>query len=278
MNTRIVNSLGLTCVLCLVFASIASGQTVLGTLEGRVTDASGKPIAGANITLTVEETGQKREAVTSADGEYSLTLLPPGPCRLEASKAGFGSHGQSLTLLTDAKTRVNITLTQGRSERVEVTAPATPLRSESGAISVVIENRSVTQLPLDGRNFYDLSLLLPGVVPAAQGSAGSVRGDFAINVNGGREDSNNFVLDGVYNNDPKLNGVGTQPPVDAIREFEVLTNSYDASFGRNAAAQVNVVTQSGGNKWHGVAYDFFRNSALDSFNDSATTGQPHTEG
>src|SRR6185369_2041765 len=109
-------------------------------------------------------------------------------------------------------------------------------------------------------------LLTPGVVPSAQGSAGSVRGDFAVNVNGGREDSNNFLLDGVYNGDPKLNGFAVTPPVDAVREYEVLSNAYDASFGRNAGAQVNVVLQSGSNRLHGTVYEFLRNSVLDARN------------
>src|ERR1035438_9988728 len=270
MKTRIVN---VVAVLSL-FVSFATAQTVLGMLEGRVTDAAGKAVPGATVTLTVEETGQKLDAVTDANGQYHLMLLPPGPARLDVQKTGFGSHGETLTVLTDQKVNLDIHLTPGtRSERVEVSAPVTPLVAESGAVSFVIENRNVTGLPLDGRNFYELSLLLPGVVPAAQGSAGSVRGAFAININGGREDTNNFLLDGVYNNDPKLNGVGTQTPVDAIREFEVLSNSYDASFGRNGAGQVNVVTRSGGNQWHGTAYDFFRNSVLDGANYFAPNGQ-----
>ena len=115
---------------------------------------------------------------------------------------------------------------------------------EARALGGVIDNRQVLGLPLDGRNFYELSLLLPGVVPSAQGSAGSVRGDFSIHVNGAREDSNNFLLDGAYNGDPKLNGVAVTPPVDAIREFEVATSTYDTSFGRNAGGQISVVMKS----------------------------------
>ena len=91
-------------------------------------------------------------------------------------------------------------------------------------------------LPLDGRNFYELTLLVPGAAPAAPGSAGSVRGDFAFSVNGAREDANNFLLDGVYNVDPKLNTFGVRPSVDAIHEFEMLTSSYDAAFGRAPGA------------------------------------------
>ena len=128
-----------------------------------------------------------------------------------------------------------------------VVAPRTPLKRDSVALGTVIENRQIRGLPLDGRNFLELSLLAPGTAPAAPGSAGSVRGDFAFNVNGAREDSNNFLLDGVYNVDPKLNTLGVKPAVDAIREFEILTSTYDASFGRNPGAQVNVVLQSGTN-------------------------------
>ncbi|HWQ03316.1 MAG TPA: TonB-dependent receptor [Candidatus Nitrosotenuis sp.] len=146
--------------------------------------------------------------------------------------------------------------------------------SQNVALGTVIENRKLTNLPLDGRNFFELTLLTPGTAPSAQGTAGSVRGDFALNVNGGREDANLFILDGAYNGDPKLNGVGVKPPVDAIREFEVLTNNYDASFGRNAGGQINVATKSGSNEWHGTAYWFIRNAALDARNHFAPRNEP----
>ena len=121
-------------------------------------------------------------------------------------------------------------------------------------------------MPLDGRNFLELSLLLPGVVPAAPGSASSVRGDFSFSVSGSREGTNNFLLDGISNVDPKLNTLGIEPPVDAIREFEMLTSTPDASFGRNSGSQVNVVMKSGTNAFHGTVYEFVRNAALDARN------------
>src|SRR5207237_7560161 len=105
-------------------------------------------------------------------------------------------------------------------------------------------------------------------------SRGSVRGDFAFNINGAREDANNFLLDGVYNVDPKLNTFGVKPPVDAVQEFEILAGTYDASFGRNPGAQVNVVLKSGANRLHGTAYEFFRNGALDARNFFAPADQP----
>ena len=148
------------------------------------------------------------------------------------------------------------------------------LKTESAVQGAVIENRQITDLPLDGRNFYELSLLVPGAVPPAQGSAGSVRGDFAFSVNGAREDSNNFLLDGVYNVDPKLNTFAVRPPVDAIREFEIATSTYDAAFGRNPGAQVNVVLKSGTNDFHGALYEFHRNAALDARNFFAPANEP----
>ena len=148
------------------------------------------------------------------------------------------------------------------------------LKKDSASLGTVIENRQVTGLPLDGRNFYELSLLVPGAVPPAQGSAGSVRGDFAFSVNGAREDANNFLLDGVYNIDPKLNTFGVRPSVDAIREFEMLTSTYDASFGRNPGAQVNVILNSGSNDFHGSLFEFHRNAALDARNFFAPAGEP----
>ncbi|HEU0252504.1 MAG TPA: TonB-dependent receptor, partial [Pyrinomonadaceae bacterium] len=148
------------------------------------------------------------------------------------------------------------------------------LKKDSPSLGTVIENRQITGLPLDGRNFYELSLLVPGAAPPAQGSAGSVRGDFAFSVNGAREDQNNFLLDGVYNVDPKLNTFGVRPSVDAIREFEMLTSTYDASFGRNPGAQVNVILNSGSNDFHGSLFEFHRNAALDARNFFAPSSEP----
>src|SRR4029453_3799531 len=115
----------------------------------------------------------------------------------------------------------------------------------SPALATLIGQDLVENLPLDGRNFLELSLLTPGTVPAPQGSASSVRGDFAFSTKRAREEFNNFVLDGVYDVDPKLNTPSVRPPVDGIRQFEVVSSTYDASFGRHAAGQVCVLTRSG---------------------------------
>lgn len=250
-------------------------QTVRGSIVGSVTDASGSPVAGVPVKATEIHTGKRRSASADSQGQFTLGQLAPGSYRVEVEREGFRKHIQSLTLQVNQELRLDIALAPGsRSEAVEVTATRELLRTETAAMGAVIETRQILGLPLDGRNFFELSLLSPGAVPAAQGSAGSVRGDFAMHLNGSREDGNLFLLDGVYNGDPKLNGFAVNPPVDGIREFEVLASTYDASFGRNAGSQVNVVLKSGTNAIHGTAYHFFRNASLDARNFFAPAGEP----
>ncbi len=259
MHTRIVAAL-------LLITSAAMAQS-LGAVTGTVTDASRKPLSNAPVQVTHQETNRRRATVTDALGTFTLSSLPPGDYLIEAERDGFRKHSQQITVQLNQEIHIEIPLLAGqRTETVQVTASRGVLRTESGALGGVIENRQITGLPLDGRNFFELSLLLPGVAPPAYGSAGSVRGDFAVNINGAREDSNQILLDGVFNGDPKLNGIGVTPPVDAVREFEVATNSYDALFGRNSGGQMNVVLKSGTNQIHGTVYEFFRNRALDARN------------
>ncbi|HWT04056.1 MAG TPA: TonB-dependent receptor [Pyrinomonadaceae bacterium] len=259
----------------LLCAAPLAAQTHTGSVRGIVTDQNGAVVNGATVTLTSDETGEKRTATSGGDGEYIISSLRPGPYRLEIASASFKPHSQGVVLQVNQELRRDVILeVPGSSDYIVVTDELVPLKKDSASLGTVIENKQITGLPLDGRNFYELNLLVPGAVPAAQGSAGSVRGDFAFSVNGAREDSNNFLLDGVYNVDPKLNTFGVRPPVDAIREYEMLTSTYDASFGRNAGAQVNVVLKSGSNDFHGSIYEFFRNGALDARNYFAPTDEP----
>jgi hypothetical protein len=221
------------------------------------------------------ETNRTRTARTPADGSFLIPSLVPGAYRLLIERAGYRTHIQEMQLLVNQEIRLDVPLLPGsRTEQVTVTATSNLLRTENATLGGVVETRQIVGLPLDGRNFTELALLVPGVVPAAPGSAASVRGDLAINVNGAREDSNNFILDGVLNVDPKLNAQAVNPPVDAVREFEVLTSNYDASFARNAGAQVNAVLRSGTNQFHGVVYEFFRNGKLDARNFFAPGAEP----
>lgn len=263
-----------TWILLIALAFGCFGQTWRGSITGILTDASDARVPSAQVTLIQEETNRKRVIEADGQGEFTFSALPPGDYRLEVAKDNFRIGARELTLNVNEVARVDVVLETGsRGEQTTVTAVADTLKTQTVELGPVIEQRSVRALPLDGRNFYELTLLAPGVSPAAQGSAGSVRGDFAIHVNGAREDANNFLLDGVYNGDPKLNGVGVTPPVDAIREFSVVTHTYDASFGRNAGGQINVVLNSGTNAVHGTAWEFFRNAALDERNHFAPQDQ-----
>jgi hypothetical protein len=254
-------------------SSVCAAQSFHASIRGHVTDASGSACPNVQVTSANEETGETRQAVSGPGGAFTLPVLPPGPYRLEAQLAGFQKYvGRGIRLQVGQDLRINIVLKPGGpAEEITVTVHQDLVKTEAMDVGTVIENRQIVSLPLDGRNFLQLSLLLPGTAPAAQGSPGSLRGDFSVNANGAREDSNNFILDGAFNNDPKLNTFASNPPVDAIREFEILTSTYDAMFGRSAGAQVNVALKSGTNSFHGTGYEFFRNAALDARNYFAHT-------
>src|SRR5262249_26804678 len=253
----------------------ALAQSDKAVLRGAVLDNNGTRVPAAKIDLIQRDTGERRSTVSDDRGDFVFPLVSPGAYRVEVQQTGYRKHIESVTLAVNQELRLDISLQAGSiSEQVVVTASETSLRKDSAAIGTVIENRHIVGLPLDGRNFLELSLLVTGASPPAEGSASSVRGDFALNIDGAREDSNAFLLDGVYNIDPKLNTAGVSPPVDAIREFEVLANGYDASFGRNQGAQINVVLKSGSNAFHGTAYEFFRNGALDARDFFAPASEP----
>ena len=262
-------------LICLLLPLAASGQSVQGT----VTNGGRKALEGVAVHLVQQETNRPRQALTGPRGEFTISNLAPGEYRIEAERDGYARQVRQIELLLDQDVTIEINLEISllpgqRKDTVQVTAAADVLRTGPMSLGGVVDNRHITGLPLDGRNFFELGLMLPGIVPAAEGSAGSVRGDFAVNIDGAREDANNFLLDGVFNGDPKLNGVAVTPPVDAVREFEVATSGYDASFGRNGGGQFNVVLRSGGNQFHGTAYEFLRNRAVDARNFFAPAGQP----
>ncbi len=250
-------------------------QTHLGSIRGAILDPTGASVANAIYHLVSQETGISRSGASSRDGIYEITQLQPGSYHLEVEIAGYKLSVSRVTLTVNQRLRLDVQLELGTlSEQVIVTAPPLALDQISTGLGIVLENRRIQVLPLDGRNFLELTLLAPGTGPAAPGSAGSVRGDFTFTAGGGRDDANSFLLDGAYNVDSKLNTPAVRPPVDAIAEFKVLTTGYDASFGRNAGAQVNVITKSGTNNLSGTAYGFFRTKAMNARNFFAPKNEP----
>ena len=254
----------------LLVPALASSQTPHGTIRGTALDQTGARLPKVQVVVTREETNETRETASDGEGRFAFAELVGGTYSIEARLAGFSTFrtraylavGQALWLEPQLVVTATAAVTAGASN----VAQAPLLEQGSPAMATLIDRDQIANLPLDGRNFLELALLSPGTAPAPQGSASSVRGDFAFTTNGAREDFNNYVLDGVYNVDPKLKTPAVRPPVDGIQEFKVATSTYDASFGRNAAGQVNVLSRSGSNTLSGTAYEFLRNGALDSRN------------
>ncbi len=245
------------------------------SIRGVVLDPALVPVANVPVKITREETNETRTVRSDGEGRFSIPELAPGTFRVDVQQRGYAPFVARAELAMNQEFWLPVPLQIGTVvQAVDVAAPFIPVDRDTPALHTFIDNRLMTSLPLDGRNFLDLALLAPGTAPAPQGSASLGRGDFAMTINGAREDFNGFLLDGVYNIDPKLNTPGVRPPVDAIREYQVLTSTYDVSFGRNGGGQINVITRSGANHVSGSAYEFFRNGALDARNHFAPRNEP----
>jgi hypothetical protein len=262
-------------LLSTVLSSVAYGQDHRATMRGVVLDPSMRGLANVEVRVTREETGDTRVIRTDDRGRFSAPELAVGFYRVNVDHSGFGPFVARAELAMGQEFWLEVPLQIGAViQAVDVTVPFIPVDYDTPALHTLISQRQIVDLPLDGRKFLELALLAPGTTPPPQGSAGTGRGDFALSMNGAREDFNGFLLDGVYNIDPKLNTPSVRPPVDAIRQFQVLTSTYDASLGRNAGGQINVITRSGANRVSGSAYEFFRNGALDSRNYFAPEDEP----
>ena len=241
-------------------------QTPTATVVGIVRDPSGAAIAKAKITVRNQATNVEKEAVSSAEGSYVVPLLQPGSYTIEAEAAGF-RHAvvNGIVLQVDQNARINFDLEVGQiSEAIEITGEAPLTDTESASVGTVIDNRKVQDIPLNGRQFYSLALLVPGTYQPAQGSTNAFRGGF--NVAGSSEIANNFTLNGITNNNAAVNAPAFWPSIDSIQEFKLLTGVYSAEYGHASGGQVVVTTRSGTNSYHGTAYEFLRNQALDAKN------------
>jgi hypothetical protein len=267
-----------TVLVWLLMCAPGVAQT-LGTITGVVRDASGAIIPGATVTAQNTSTNATREGQSNAAGAYSFAALPPGPYVVKAELQGFRTVTQGVELHVEQTVRVNFTLEIGTlTETAEVTGIAPLITTENATVGTVIENRRIVELPLNGRNFLSLVALSPNVSAefAGAGQAGSRQGGSRSNqqlsISGQRREFNYYTLDGVDNTDVNFNTYILLPSVDALEEFKVQTGIYSAEFGR-AASQVNVVTKSGTNQFHGSIFEFHRNDALDSRPYAFTAGQ-----
>src|SRR3989475_7322338 len=260
-------------VLFVGLAGISYGQTVGASVQGIISDATGAVLPGANVTVKNSGTGATVELVSDERGRYLAPLLQPGEYEIQVSLPGFRSVSRrGIGLAVGQNAVVDVKLDVGQvTNQVEVVADANPINLTSAALSGLVNDKEIRDLPLNGRSFQQLALLQTGVTAALAAGSDVVGGRTPkISINGARPEQNNFLLDGtdinnVYNKTPG-SSAGVLLGVEAVLEFQVLTNSYSAEFGRSAGGVINAVTRSGANQVHGSAFEFLRNSYLDAKN------------
>jgi len=255
--------------ICLLLPALVSAQGASGRILGRVADPSGAVLSAAKITLTNEATGISRDANTNESGDYSFVDVAPGTYTVQFELTGFKKNVQKGVIVdVNQVVTLNSTLQIGGSqETVEVTSEAPQVDTTSTQLGAVINDRSVNELPLNTRDTFQFLQLQPGV-QSPIGSSGSLFAGSSdagsVSVNGGRTRANNFNVNGGDANDQFVNTPTIEPVPDAVEEFRVITNTFDAEYGRNSGSVVNVITKSGGNAFHGDLYEYFRNTILDS--------------
>ncbi len=262
---------GVLCAFQLFFLSLAYGQGGRGTINGTVSDPSGAMVSGAQVQVKNTQTGQVVTLTTTSDGTYSVPFLETGTYQVSASHEGFETQTQTkITLTTDQVLSVNFTLKIGsQTTKVEVEASATQIDTTTGEIAETIGEKSVTELPLNGRNPAVLVAVAPGAVDANQvngmalpGNGSGAPTETAASVNGSRVSGVVYQLDGITNMNNYFNTADPFPNADATQEFRVITNNFDAQYGYTSGAIVSIATRSGTNQWHGTLFEFLRNNVL----------------
>src|SRR6516164_8883446 len=245
----------------------------LGSITGRVTDPGGAAVGGARVTATQEGTGFARSAATDMDGLYVIPSLNPAIYTLTVEAKGFSTAKQmAITLLADQTLTVNVALKLGSTtETVTVLSDTLQVDTSTSTLRQVIEEQRIADLPLNGRNAAQLTLLVAGAVTstnggADQGDTKTFPGAVTISANGSRQNQVAYYLDGGNNEDEYTNVNAPFPFPDALQEFSVQTSNYSAEYGHNAGAVVNIVTKSGANQLHGDAFGFLRNAVFNARN------------
>jgi hypothetical protein len=266
-------------------------QTDTGSIIGTVADSTGAVIAGATVTATNLDNGLKLSAISNGAGEFTVLAVPRGNYKVLVDAKGFQSQATNVTITVTAAQTVNFQLKPSSvSTTVEVTETAPLIDQSDAAIGATIEGKQVTDLPLNGRNFSELALLTPGVSRGAYGDVASGGGSSnytetqrynesdsaAIAVNGLRPQADNYILDGVDNNDGLVNTILFFPNIDATQEFKVNTNIAPAEYGRAGGAIVISSIKSGTNDYHGSVFEFYRDRSFDSNPNYQFNGAPTT--
>jgi hypothetical protein len=262
---------------CLLFALVtARAQSNYAVVRGSILDPHHRPVVGAHVLITASATGTAREVVSNGTGLYEIAGLQPGSYKLDVDSAGFKHATQNIDLEVGQQATIDVELGVGTDKQtVMVEASGELLKTQDASVGEVVDQRSVDSLPLNGRMLIDLVLTVPG----AHVSHGASTGDMsplywrpgersAVSIGGSRPNANYFLLDGATNTDPTFSTQNLSASPDAVQEFQVQTGSYSADMGGAGGGQINIVTRSGSGAFHGTAYEFLRNGAMDaqSFN------------
>ena len=273
MKIKSIALLVLMSVMFLLSASLQAQTAATGALQGTVTDNSGAVIPNATVTLTSAATGQARTATTGGDGAYGFPLLPPGNYNIKFAANGFKDAAATGIVVNVTETPVFDQKLEVGAAAAEVTVAANveSLQTESSAMGTVVSSATATAIPLNTRNFTNLLGLSAGANASVSAASALGRGGMEIAVNGSSTAQNDYLMDGVsvinVGNSGSTIESSTFPSIgipnpDTIAEFKIQTSLYDAGYGRNPGANVNVVTKSGSNSLHGTAFEFFRNTVL----------------
>jgi hypothetical protein len=266
---------GFALILVILFSSIVSRADVTGSIQGVVRDKTQAAVAGAHITVTNVQTNFKQEATSSADGSYRILALPAGTYNLSATAGGFRTFVETdIVVKVNDQMQVDVMLEVGsvQQEIVKVEANAVQVQTESTQLGDVIDSKKMLALPLNGRSYIDLLGLQAGVAPS---TAQTIQQDRPvsgtlnpgnISVNGQRETANAFLVNGGDVSEGRNLGAGLVPNLDSVEEFRLITNSFDAEYGKFSGAVMNAITKSGTNGFHGDAFEFLRNDKLDAKN------------
>ena len=243
-----------------------------GSIQGTVFDATGAPVPNATINIHNQATAEEHAVTTDAAGNYLIPSLPVGTYRIEVKSNGMqpmAANGVELSVGSTLKQDFTLKVAS-TSETIEVQGAAGVVETSTVSVGAVVNQRTVQEIPLNGRHFVDLALLIPGTVtPPANGFLTAPlrgQGSFSFNSAGAREDSVNFMINGINLSDPNQNQITFQPTINTIDEFKVDNSTFSAEYGRNSGSIVNIATRSGSNVWHGEAYEFLRNNDLDARN------------
>src|SRR5215467_11335680 len=256
---------------CLLLTCAGLRADVTATILGNAQDNTGATLTNAKITVTNLDTNLSRSTLTDATGEYRFLSLPVGTYTVQAELSGFQKFvAGNIVLTVDQQRRVEITMQVGSLQQsVEVSAAAVQVETTNTQLGTVIDDKNIVNLPLNGRSYIDLLSIQAGVAPSTTSTAEPG----LISVNGQRQESNSFLVNGGDVNEGRRMTAGVVPNLDSVAEFRLITNSFDAEYGRFSGAVMNAITKSGTNGLHGAAFEFLRNSDMDArgFFDPAVT-------